>query len=132
MADKTTTEQTNLSESERNDLARAIAESDITDGLLENEDIDALVDLFESWLERRSTAPTVEQALAELREIFPGVFVEAQTGDGASWHPAWPVEPREHIYHYALVTVEDKQVRAVTLNEAMTEIREWHAEQAKG
>jgi hypothetical protein len=43
-----------LVELERTELARAIAESDITDGLLENADIDALVDLFESWLERRA------------------------------------------------------------------------------
>ena len=43
-----------LTESERNDLARTIAESDITDGLLENADIDALVDLFDAWLERRA------------------------------------------------------------------------------
>lgn len=42
-----------MSENERNDLARTIAESDITDGLLRNEDIDALVDLFDAWLERR-------------------------------------------------------------------------------
>lgn len=43
-----------MTESERDDLSRAIAESDITDGLLRNEDIDALVDLFEAWLERRN------------------------------------------------------------------------------
>ena len=48
-------------EAELNDLGRAIAESDITDGLLENKDIDDLVDLFQAWTERY---PTVELVLA--------------------------------------------------------------------
>jgi hypothetical protein len=72
--------------------------------------------------------PSVEECLKELREMFPGVFVEAQTGDGASWHPAWPIDPREHVYHYALVTVEEKQVRATALGEAMSQVRAWHKE----
>jgi hypothetical protein len=42
-----------LTSTERVDLQRAIAESNITDGALENEDIDALIDLFDAWLERR-------------------------------------------------------------------------------
>jgi hypothetical protein len=60
---------TSLNQSERDDLCRAIAESNITDGLLENEDIDALVDLFEAWLERRAPSTTTEQVI-RLREAL--------------------------------------------------------------
>jgi hypothetical protein len=41
-----------LTDDLRINLTRAIAESDITDGQLENKDIDNFVDLFEAWLER--------------------------------------------------------------------------------
>lgn len=57
-----------LNKSERDDLCRAIAESDITDGLLGNDDIDALVDLFETWLERR--APSTAEQVTRLREAL--------------------------------------------------------------
>src|SRR5688500_7935610 len=50
----------NLTESQRTELARAIAESDIADCSLENEDINALVDLFDAWLERSQTGTTRE------------------------------------------------------------------------
>jgi len=40
-----------LNSTERVDLQRTIAESDIAG--LTDEDIDALIDLFEAWLERR-------------------------------------------------------------------------------
>lgn len=42
-----------LTSTERVDLQRTIAESDIADSSLTNDDIDALIDLFEAWLERR-------------------------------------------------------------------------------
>lgn len=42
-----------LTSTERVDLQRTIAESNITDGALENEDIDALIDLFDAWMERK-------------------------------------------------------------------------------
>jgi hypothetical protein len=42
-----------LTSTERVDLQRTMAESSITDGALGNEDIDALIDLFDAWLERR-------------------------------------------------------------------------------
>jgi hypothetical protein len=53
-----------MTPAQRIDLTRAIAESDIAGCQLENTDIDALVDLFESWLERTSTllpAPPVRE-----------------------------------------------------------------------
>ena len=42
-----------LTSTERVDLYRTIAESDIADCSLTETDIDSLVDLFEAWLERR-------------------------------------------------------------------------------
>ena len=45
-----------LTDTERTELTRAIAESDITDDLLTNKDIDDLVDLFAGWLECREVA----------------------------------------------------------------------------
>lgn len=49
-----------LSSSDRVELQRTIAESDVADWQLDNEDIDTLVDLFEAWLERRATQSTDE------------------------------------------------------------------------
>jgi hypothetical protein len=45
-----------LTNPERVDLQRTIAESSITDGELSNNDIDSLVDLFDAWLERRPSS----------------------------------------------------------------------------
>lgn len=36
----------------KDEIRRAIAESNITDGDLTNQDIDQLVDLFEAWFQR--------------------------------------------------------------------------------
>lgn len=49
-----------MNESQRTELTRAIAESDIAGCSLENKDIDALVDLFEAWLERAAAPLPVE------------------------------------------------------------------------
>lgn len=43
-----------MNEAQRNELQRAIAESDIAGCSLTNADIDSLVDLFDGWLEVRS------------------------------------------------------------------------------
>jgi hypothetical protein len=72
MTKPSTTTQTReanvITDAERVELARAIAESDIAGCSLENEDIDALVDLFEAWLERR--APSTTEQVIRLREAL--------------------------------------------------------------
>lgn len=52
--------ETGWTQQDRDNLARTIAESDITNGLLKNADIDALVDLFEAWTERQSPSDADE------------------------------------------------------------------------
>lgn len=54
-----------MNDAERVELQRAIAESDIAGSSLAHADIDSLVDLFESWLERR--APADVEAREELQ-----------------------------------------------------------------
>lgn len=49
-----------MNDLQRTELTRAIAESDIAGCQLENTDIDALVDLFESWLERSGLEAAAE------------------------------------------------------------------------
>lgn len=51
---------TRLTNTDRVEIARAIAESEIAGSSLENKDIDDLVDLFEAWLERRAPRATGE------------------------------------------------------------------------
>ncbi len=52
-----------MNDAERTELTRAIAESDIAGCSLENADIDALIDLFEGWLETRATTAPADAAL---------------------------------------------------------------------
>ena len=61
-----------MNDAERTELTRAIAESDIAGCSLENADIDALVGVFESWLERRATTVDAEwqTALDDLRDVL--------------------------------------------------------------
>lgn len=77
----------------RTSLTRTIAESDITDGELTNEDIDQLVDLFEAWFERNMTIvpeelwremvkhiamaqPAFSALLTRIEALDPQVFVD--------------------------------------------------------
>lgn len=67
--------ETGWTQQERDNLACTIAESDVTDGLLRNEDIDALVDLFEAWTERRKSPSDAEQLIELRRESLKGICV---------------------------------------------------------
>lgn len=71
-----------MTDQERIELTRAIAESDIAGCQLENADIDELVDLFDSWLERRTTAA----GLAGKQEWLP---IESAPKDGTSILLVW-------------------------------------------
>lgn len=61
---------------------------------------------------------TVEQALAELREMFPeAAFVSAKAH--AVYHRSWAHRPQ------ADVQIDDKGFRCESLSEAMQKVREW-------
>lgn len=75
-----------LTEPERNRIRRAIAESDIAGCALQNSDIDALVDLFEAWLERRvAAAPTAPPAPDEAEKAVARKIINDGPG-GAIYH----------------------------------------------
>lgn len=108
-----------LTESERVELQRAIAESDVAGCSLVDQDIDSLVDLFEAWVERREREPTVEDCLRELREMFPRDAIKVEFGTGAS-----------AIWCY--VRRSGKLIaNGETLSECMAQVRAWKQEQEK-
>jgi hypothetical protein len=94
-----------LSHAERVEITQAIAESEIAGCTLENQDIDDLVGLFEAWLERRapraSGETTVEAALAELREMFPGKVILVRREDSF-----YPPDCRDAAETNSMVTIK--------------------------
>jgi hypothetical protein len=120
----TTTQETRklnmITDNERTELARAIAESDIAGCSLENEDIDALVNLFEAWLERRAPSDT-EQRLREALEPQPRLLtVEAlEAVTNYFWGTEGPVLSEGEVQQ--LVESALKGIKANALDESTLE-----------
>ena len=75
---------------------------------------------------------TVEAALKELREMFPSEMnlgIERSGGDGyVAAHGKLVINREFWTVHYRLITIIG---RGVTLSEAMTQARQWKAEQSE-
>lgn len=115
-----------LTESERVQLQRAIAESDVAGCSLVDQDIDSLVDLFEAWLERRDREPSVEDCLRQLRKMFPHTWMFA--ADRVTWTQGSEGPTRSVVIE---VGCSDNAFFSSTLRDCMAQVRSWKQEQEK-
>jgi len=73
---------------------------------------------------------SVEQALAELRKMFPDErTIEVREDANARYWADWPGPDKEGRYSYGLVSIGEQQFRGATLDEAMARVRAWKDQQ---
>lgn len=81
-----------------------------------------LMPVTDNELATVTTEQSVEQALVELREMFPGSCPRIEFSD---------YRPIGGSLVVSVIAVGLQLGNAATLNKAMAQVRQWHAEQAK-